>query len=551
MRLSIFLIFISLIFCRCYRDNIDNSTEIIIEEVPTTTGGTDLSGQFIDTDTGDQLSGFSLLINEKTYEVPTAYFFLKDVLVNKKGQLIEIMKDGELHGVAYPYLLENDMNRLALTSFAKSVTTPLIGASQRIEGVGYDLAFTLSVDQLAGEGEASIVSHFIAEEYLAESLGNSAYTSGGDLLVLNPLMGFYLSFYRGGSSVALSNNTSYQLTTDSNPSTALFRYDADFEYWLQVEDINGVADLDDTGYFMIAEYESGFYQEGTTVAGTTTISYLKSVIEHSDNIFFTTQLGRWATVCPLSDENEMRFYNECDELIGEAKISTSATNAETEIRLEGDVNLIHLEAEILECEAEAIDASGIQLESNSETELYLFSEPIVNAWVTACDTQVQLSAYDLTANQYGPSIEWTNMPNDNLSYLSACDDYQDGFSYIKIKGEDQVFQPFDVIQDGDKTILKEQGDRLRFTFSGMTAGEYSAEDVLVYINHDGFGPNGYLMECEKTDVGCGMTNFNVTHFDQGGDGWLRVSFSGELWMRTIINPIADYYPIEGVVMTRI
>ena len=161
-----------------------------------------------------------------------------------------------------------------------------------------------------------------------------------------------------------------------------------------------------------------------------------------------------------------------------------------------------------------------------------------------------MSAYDLVSDQFGPALDWSTMTDDDLTFLSACSDFEEGFSYLKINGEEKIFNSFEVVQEGEKTILKSQDDKVRLSFRGASAKIYRDEEVNVYINDIDFGSSGYFMDCQQSVTGCGVTDFHVTHFEEGAEGWLRVSFSGTLWMQTLINPVAGNYNLEGVIMTK-
>ena len=114
MRTLLFFFIITLTFSSCYED-IDNSETLeVIEEQPKTDGETGLSGH-ISNGTPILESDYELVINGKTTSVPNAHFYFESTRLQKQGQLIEAFKDGELIAMAYPFLIENDINEVEMS----------------------------------------------------------------------------------------------------------------------------------------------------------------------------------------------------------------------------------------------------------------------------------------------------------------------------------------------------------------------------------------------------------------------------------------------------
>ena len=100
-----------------------------------------------------------------------------------------------------------------------------------------------------------------------------------------------------------------------------------------------------------------------------------------------------------------------------------------------------------------------------------------------------------------------------------------------------------------RTSLIDPNNEMKIHFNGLSSGVYDEQSVHVFIDDEDFGPLGYSISCEQSAWGCGLDDFNVTHFESTG-GILRISFSGVMWMQTIEPPLAGNFPIEGVIVTR-
>ena len=133
--------------------------------------------------------------------------------------------------------------------------------------------------------------------------------------------------------------------------------------------------------------------------------------------------------------------------------------------------------------------------------------------------------------------------------LTECEELAEGYSYIQIEDDVKVYDAFFLEEAGERTILKSENEKVKFIFKGNAPGMYEEDEVNVLIDDEDFG---YYIKCENSPVGCGITEFNVTHYEtNGGNGsTVRVSFSGTLWMQTVSPPVADFLDIKGVIIIK-
>ena len=167
-----------------------------------------------------------------------------------------------------------------------------------------------------------------------------------------------------------------------------------------------------------------------------------------------------------------------------------------------------------------------------------------------CTEEFELGGFDIEEGHVGPIIGWSIHQIADITFLSDCDEYEDGFSYIKIKEDEKIYPAFNVQTEVMKTLLSEEQQRFSMDFLGTESRAYEKEEVRrIFINDIDFGDYGYQFDCNST-LDCGMEEFIVTHFDEEPDGWVRITFKGRFFMGTIEPATAGYHPAEGVILTR-
>ncbi len=112
-----FLVLLPL-FCifSCYKDQDDSlPSEVIIEVTPVIVN-TIINGHLWELN-GDSISDYTLIINEESFEVENSYFSFQVNGVNKKGQVVYVLKDGRTIALQTFLPIENDINRLEFIAF--------------------------------------------------------------------------------------------------------------------------------------------------------------------------------------------------------------------------------------------------------------------------------------------------------------------------------------------------------------------------------------------------------------------------------------------------
>ena len=299
---------------------------------------------------------------------------------------------------------------------------------------------------------------------------------------------------------------------------------------------------------------NGVYQEGQVLYEGMPISFLRSRMDHlEDYQFFTTEQGRWGAVIPIMENITLDFLTPCADPITSVNIieegGSNPDNLISEIESDEDY-FFQVNAQVVDCNGEVSHPTGLVINSDQQEETLIFSGTASELLVAVCDNDFEVSTFSLEENSVGPSLDWNTELGDELELLVACNDFQNGFGFIQIREDMMIYDALEVRLETERTQLITQDESFWISFRGTTPDKYNAEEVNVFLNEESFGSEGYLITCETSELGCGITDFYVTHFEEE-QGWLRLSFSGEVWMQTIQDPTAGYFPVKGVIQTRL
>jgi hypothetical protein len=321
---------------------------------------------------------------------------------------------------------------------------------------------------------------------------------------------------------------------------------------MEIESIND-AGISETGFYMIGYAADGVYNEGIVRKDAVPVSYVDLMTAHelddTERYTQTTAQGKWAMVSYENENVRLNFTTPCGELLAEQNIEISNTNnLDIVNELDAVTELLPLEFELFNCGGDISEVPAIRIESASEIRILPYIGSDVHTWVTVCDEKFSISGFDVVDKIDGPQIAWGIDIPDAISYLSSCDQSEDGFSLLRVREDLRMYNSANFEVEGLRTKISGNDDRLRINFDGFGIGTYDGTQVRMFLEDFDFGPFGYRVTCENAINGCGFAEFNVTHFDIQEGEWTRVSFSGNLWMQTINPPQAGFFDVEGVLM---
>ncbi|MDA8693446.1 hypothetical protein N9L92_05225, partial [Saprospiraceae bacterium] len=554
MRQLITYLIIILLATACY-DDYDRSNTTEDRELPETTMEGGLTGRVYNND-GSILTDYSLRINDQTYNQSDSYYEYIPVL-RKFGQVIYLMDNEEILGFSNNLLIENDIYNADIIAFPDKIINTIASDAQTIE-IDADLIITIDRNQLLNTSREIpqtdiLVNHFSTSDIdILSQVGHHGYDSNKNLLILNPSRFFYLGLSSEGEELTTDDEGPLQLNNDFS-SNSLFRLD-EKGYWLEVSS-ESPFDITQSGYYLIAEALPGVYNEGQVSKGTKAVSYLNMQLSHElDNKKYqnkTSSMGRWAMVNYIDESISIEYTSPCNDRIDATNYELTAdTQLDLSHEITADNLLLDVMTQVIDCNGQVSELPTISIQSNTNSSLYPYTENTIDTWIATCENDVDVTGYNIIEETAGPLLDWNISIEDAISYLSYCDGFEDGFSFLKIREDMNVYDSPTIEADGSRTKLSDLDNLFRLNFEGLNIGVYEKEDVRIFLEDVRFGSQGYRITCENSPLGCGIEDFRVSHIDLVGDGWTRITFSGTVWMQTISPPLSGNFPVEGIIMRR-
>ena len=562
MRLTIFL-FIVLGITSCYEDIEnpieDNEPVVVVEEVPRRIFETDIQGETADADS-KLLSDYTLEINKEKHNIEGDNFFLKTRDIRKIGQLIEVIKDDRLAGLGYHYLLENDVNKVRIQAFDNFQEENFQGGYYSLDqsqNIGFEYDGIFGTAAGSSTAQVTVQSLKITDADVLSGIASSGYLTDGTLVRLYPEMAFLLSFYSDDQRVFSTQEDEIsfaaKLSANLSEGQELFVYNREFGYWLQVANLNGENLTGSIDHLVIADYQPATYVEGLVDLDGSPIAYADTrSAEKVETHYYTTEQGRWAQVFSLNEEVNTTVHSPCGDVVHNlSRDFENEQQAPVQLSLDSDLPRVNLGGEILNCNGDVLNQASYQLSYTEQaSSLLSFSSQFVSNTILVCEEDFDLAGYDRENNQLGPTINWSTSNTTEINDLSSCDQFEQGYSFLEIRGDKRIYDAFSVETINGGTNINSDDNSFRLKFRGDMRGTYEDQEINLFLDDNNFGPDGYRIACEQSNIGCGINHFEVTHFDTSAEGWVRISFEGEIWMQTIRNPKVGSFPVSGVILIK-
>lgn len=539
----------------CY-ENIDNTPEpeVVIQtsEVYVTTR---LSGRVINQD-DEIISDYYLNINGTNQDVPSDYFLVELEEARKKGQTIRVNKDGNQIGLRTELLIENDINHLQIITHDVYNTAVKTQANATVQ-INKELTvdFTSATFESGYTGDVHLEYIYIDPKIALTPVG---YDYESHLLAVDSKGGFYITASNdSGATLAIDPTSSVILKIGDleNDVNGLFELNEETDIWELIGEVSADSEIEISakGYYTFAYFTKGVFVEGTITKDESAVAYQPMRWSHSglQNEICATENGRWIGLLPEKDVVEIELLNPCDESLQYEKITINNEDLDNQIvAITNTESYQYLNTTVIDCEGNALSNATLNITSNNIDNHFIFSEEGQNRWITVCN-EFSIAAVDNDSQEQGTEIEWSPQLNETIDFLSTCPEYADGFSYLKIREDEQVYTAFSIETENNKTILSSENGEIKIIFKGDMTGQYQNKDVNIVINDSNFGVTGYFIQCENSEEGCGIQDFKVTHYSTEQNGQVRVEFYGNLWMQTL-NPLnAGTYPVKGVIISRV
>jgi len=515
-----YIFLLAVLMTGCYQD-VDNTTsETEVDPVPTLVN-TKLSGS-VTGQSGELLDDYELSWYNGRYTGESGYFITDLLLADKAGHTVFVLRDGRAQGLYQLPVFENDINSLVLQVSDPQLVTLASGESAEI-------ASTVSATAAGGA-----VINTLA---LGSDVLTTAYDSDGRMLQVENATVWHVEL-----SAAAELNI-------SESSQALLRYDDEDGSWRTIGAETAPA-ITNTGFYAIANLQEGVLVQGRVLRDADPVAYQWYQSDSRDGR--STARGNWVQVLPARAGVDIMLVDPCQKELSSVEIITMDEPSVVDIVVGPQAVYQPIEATIIDCAGEPATDAIVQITESDGTEvLYFYSDPDVSSSVLLCSDEFDIAAYDIESQQAGLSIPWLVDIDDDITYLSTCPDYADGYAYLSIDGNVKVYPSFDIQRTGTDILLTDADDRVKLLLRGDTKGAYNVNEVNVSIQDPEYaGGLGYAVSCENSPLGCGISDLYVSHLEES-DGWVRVTFAGDVWMQTL-NPLsAGTYRVEGIILTKL
>lgn len=556
---NISFILICILFVACHQDF---ETEPKVEqntEDPQVIITTEITGQVLDA-SGNVQDDYIMDIGLNQVVQNKRYFLEAVEAVNKKGQYIELTQADAFKGFALPLLIENDVNVLNLRFFPE-LESMRVDLNQNQKITPNVNILISSLKNGAGEKHTSAFNlgiRDLSDENYDWQLGSFGYDKLNSLVSLKPIQRFYFELKDDNdNSLEIDPDSPSRLTYGgvTMHSIGLFLLDNDSKKWKLITDINNsIAQIIDDGYYMLAEYEAGIFTEGHLLLDGEAISYQKFRWQNpmTETEGFTSVSGKFLSVVP---SNSVLIYNvidPCNTSLRTIDYDSPDQNADDILfHIENtDGEFFNLDASILSCDEELNNQPAVNMFLDNGNYIYAFNGTDINTWLSVCSNEFEIAGYNIEEDSSGPTISWSTQTEEAIEYLSDCESHLDGFSFLKIRQDKKLYPSFEFSRVGNTTILEADGGEMKLIIQGAEIGQYNVEQLNIRINDDNFGDDGYAVNCENSSEGCGINEAYISHYEEMDSGWIRMTFSGEVWMQTITPAAAGNFPIEGTILCK-
>jgi len=542
----LWLVLLCLVFSGCYKDQDNSEPPVTTIEIPDVKINTNIYGVLVDKE-GTALTDYDISINDQSKTINQDLFKLNLERGNKKNQHISIVKDNREIAFANVSLIENDYNKIQLTSFPEwNVLGSLSANDIIIENDQLEVKLNNAQSENLSIGT-------IDQEAALKQIGHWGRNTETESYYLSPISAFYYKNDLKDNTIS----TTYLGSISNETNVGLFHLDNNFHQWVLIKQLNAdnlIVESNKQGYYMLANYTSSSFVEGIVLYDQLPVSFQNIDLATDlgqDLSIQTTASGRWASFVPKESELNLTLKNQCNEPVSSPQIFSPEVGTQilTELNDTNSNQLLPLKFKLVDCHGITSNYPEVSLDFGAKRETYLFEGNEIQTVIASCG-DFTIAGLDIDNQMQGGKVGWNDEVQDELGVLSSCNASQQGYSYMKINDEVEILPSFALSQNGEDLLLSAQDNSIRLKIRGNDIGSYMENQVNIFIDDQDFGKDGYFIGCENSNVGCGINDCYVSHLENMNNGQSRITFSGVLWMQTINNPTAGNYPIEGQIIIK-
>lgn len=527
----------------CY-ENVDNTeqTEVLIE-LPQIITDAELSGRF--EEVGGLLidSDFELVIGDNVFSKSNGEFYVSLEKVNKINQLIKINIDNEIVSLANIPLIANELHTITLNPLEKVAS---LTVSEGNLSIGSErMLFSFSGDDALAQGNSEVIIN-----NLTDHLGYSGVIDNTTRVVLSHIQTVLVQSDNPTSSSPVTATVDVtNLPTTGN--VGIFKFDEVIGNWKLVKAVETsmeTIELPLFGMLSIAEYVPCVVYEGDVKGNDLSLVYQKIEVNNpsltNGYAHYSTYGGKYLAFFEKEVESEITSLGCQSQSTTLLSIDSQDAKGQTMYFEDGDYGGMLVKPLVFDCNGD-VGPSQYATLCKGENKVALQNETA--QIVTTCEN-VDLSLQTLLDDGTRFSLPWDASIQDSIIYLPTCAGYDQGYTYMSIRGEDRVYPVFTIDKIDGNTILRSSDDNIQLILRGQEMRTYSEEEVGIIVNNQVFGDSEFYANCGTSTLGCGLDYCQVTHADEG---WFRVSFGGRVWMQTVApSAVAGNFYVSGNILIK-
>lgn len=561
--LFIFLFALTIISCR---KNIDEVIVIETPHVPAILEGYEqlvvpvdgsLTGFVVDKN-GEPIEGANVrMVNQTTTTDEYGHFFFKDVTMNARGTVVQILKEGYFPGSRRFFAIENAENRVKIEMITKDFSHNFdaqSGATITFDG-GSTIAFTPnSIQDANGNPYTGIVK--VAAEWLDPSDYRTLDRMPGNLQGINQLsqevvLGTYGMVAvelesEGGEKLNILEGETAKIITPI-PSSMLANAPSEIPLWSYYEEYGmwveeGVSTLND-GYY---EAEVGHFSYWNHDFKDPLIEFTATFVDDDGNPLedykvvisqpgtslygygHTCDLGIIMGLIPQDYDLLLEVLGVCGEVLYSQNIGPYSSNTDlgTITVPSSQLNDTTIEGELVDCDGNPVQ-NGVVIFSFDGHTVYEYTngDPFSKLFSTCSgSSDIEVVAKDFDALLESDPIIVPTGGTTDLGQISVCDQQFSEYIRFIVDGDSQVYTTAYIYPDsisGGSTSLyfydQATQTNVFMGFLGNTVGNYD-------------GSNGNYLEIitdpsKNWEFNGFFDNFDVTEFGLVGEP-IKGTFSG-------------------------
>ncbi len=549
-----FYIFSLMILLTACYDDYDNSRVEVVEDKPTTIISTRINGKINNIENYDS-EKLSLEFDDQFFELQGVTFLIELDQIAKTGEFLKLKSEGKTIGVKQSILIENDINYIEINAFQNNQTKS-IDANLHSEGVLFDnlffsyegKAFDKNGDLFAGQ--FNIHTSLIEHPDGLQNLAQLAYDSKGEQLLLKDIKYAYWieSLTENGEPLFLNPAKNTINFGELSQDLRLFKL-VNGRILKEIDDLTSTLSFDGSGLYIFAKVEPGVLMEGILEFQNARVSY--SRLNYNQKHTYSSALGRWIGVFEKGVDATMSLGKKCGQSSSSWTVFSGEVNSKSNLLSidDNEQGMLLLDAKIVNCLGQDDEVAALVIEQMGEERLFIYPSGKIEGYTSVCPGNVRMKSFNLVDHTIVNDLDWNTNNGSEIRYLTSCSSLADNFSLIELNGERMVYDSFEWYSENGETKLVDSKGRFEIKFDGSNLGHHPNEQVNIFIKDEGFGDKGYSISCINSSLGCGIYDFELSHFETT-KGWVRVEFEGKIWAQTINPPIAGNYAIEGVIMIK-